>query len=416
MMCPDGIGALLRSVREDAGRTREQQARLMEEAQGGRWFDPENLKRWETEKRLPVAVWHEPIATAYGLTVTDVRQAVAVSRQYRRDQGGERADVDRRRFIGAAAVAAGVVALPGIAQAREGIDGGLRGDDAGDLAYLAAAFERHRGGYRGRSPNAVLAEMRGDLDLLGQVLNWAHPARDRADLARTAAGIAGLVAIVQHDRGDQRDAFRWFATAERAARESGDRRMTAWVLARHAMVPLNYGAPQEAARLAALARREAGAAPTASAALSAAVTARALAALGDTDGARLAVREVRDLADRLDGQEAADTWFGYPGQKHHVHLSQAHTLLGDTSAAYAAQEDALELTTSPSVMTRALVAMDTAACLRTDGDPTAAAEMAAGVLDRLPVAFREGLVRSRAEALHRQLSGRPRDHLGQALA
>ncbi|MER7952394.1 transcriptional regulator [Streptomyces sp. NPDC096079] len=416
MMCPDGIGALLRSVREEAGRTREQQARLVEAAQGGRWFDPENLKRWETERRLPVAIWHEQIAAAYGLTAAEVRRAVATSREYRRHQGRKKADVNRRRFIGAAAAAAGISALPGIAQAREGIDGGLTGSGAGDLAYLASAFERHRGGYRGRSPHVVLAEMRDDLDLLGQVLNRAHPARDRAELARTAAGIAGLVAIVQHDRGDQRDAHRWFATAERAARESGDRRMTAWVLARHAMVPLNYGAPEQAARLAALARREAGTAPTAAAALSAAVTARALAALGDTGGAGLAVRDARDLADRLDGQESADTWFGYPGQKHAVHLSQAYTLLGDTSAAYAAQEDALDLTLSPSVMTRALLAMDTAACLHVDGDPTAAAEMAAGVLDRLPGPYREGLIRSRAEALHRQLTGRPRDHLGQVLA
>ncbi|WP_241847735.1 transcriptional regulator [Streptomyces sp. CB02009] len=414
MMCPDGIGALLRSVRERAGRTREQQARLMESAQGGRWFDPENLKRWETEKRLPVAVWHEPIATAYRLKVGDVRQAVAVSREYRRHQSEENADVNRRRFIGAAA--AGISALPGIAQAREGIDSGLTGSGAGDLAYLASAFERHRGGYRGRSPDVVLAEMREDLDLLGQVLNRSHPAGDRADLARTAAGIAGLVAIVQHDRGDQRNSHHWFATAERAARESGDRRMTAWVLARHAMVPLNYGAPQEAARLAALARREAGSAPTAAAALSAAVTARALAGIGDTDRALRALRDVQDLADRLDGQEVADTWFGYPGQKHFVHLSQAYTLLGNTSDAYAAQEDALALTTSPSVMTRALLAMDTAACLREDGDPTAAAEMAAGVLARLPCPYRDGLVRSRADALRRQLTGRPHDHLGQALA
>ncbi|WP_328491151.1 hypothetical protein [Streptomyces zaomyceticus] len=67
-------------------------------------------------------------------------------------------------------------------------------------------------------------------------------------------------------------------------------------------------------------------------------------------------------------------------------------------------------------MTRALLAMDTAACLRTDGDPTAAAEMAVGDLGRLPGPFRQGLIRSRAEALHRQLTGLPRDHLGQALA
>lgn len=415
MMCSDGIGALLRRLRQDAGRTREDQARLMEAAQGGRWFDPENLKRWETEKRLPVQVWHETIADAYGLTVEDVRRAVAASRQYRRSQGKENEDVNRRRFIEVAAVAAGITGLPGIAQAREGIDGGLKGASAGDLAYLESAFERHRGGYHGRSPDAVLAEMRDDLKLLGQVLQQPHPAKDRADLARTTAGIAGLVAIVQHDRGDQREAFGWFSTAEQAARESGDRRMTAWVLARHAMVPLNYGAPEVAARIAAKARREAGDSSTAAAALAAAVTARSLAAIGDINGAEAAVRDVRNLADRLDGQEAADTWFGYPGQKHFVHLSQAYTLLGDTGAAYAAQDDALALTDSPSVMTRALIAMDTAACLRTEGDPTAAAEMAAGVFDRLPRSYREGLIRSRAEALRQRLDGRAHDRLSEAL-
>ncbi|MFE5977269.1 hypothetical protein ACFQ64_34495, partial [Streptomyces sp. NPDC056460] len=40
----------------------------------------------------------------------------------------------------------------------------------------------------------------------------------------------------------------------------------------------------------------------------------------------------------------------------------------------------------------------------------------AGVLARLPGPYRDGLVRSRADALHRQLTGRPHDHLGQALA
>ncbi|MFD8976492.1 hypothetical protein [Streptomyces sp. NPDC059593] len=35
--------------------------------------------------------------------------------------------------------------------------------------------------------------------------------------------------------------------------------------------------------------------------------------------------------------------------RHFVHLSQAYAILGDTAAAYAGQDDALELTTSPSV-------------------------------------------------------------------
>ncbi|MFF5490308.1 transcriptional regulator [Streptomyces virginiae] len=322
----------------------------------------------------------------------------------------------RRQLFTLAAATAGFAALPGIAQAREGIDTGLDSDGAGDLAYLEGAFERHRGGCNGRTPDAVLGEMREDLALLAAVLRRPHPARDRTDRARTAAGISGLVAIVRHDRGDQADAHRWFATAARAVRESGDRRMTAWVLGRHAMVGLNYGAPGQAARIAAQARREAGARPSGAAALAAAVNARALAAVGDLPGARRAVDDVRTPAEQLDGPESADTWFGYPAQKHHVHLSQAYTLLGDTRAAYRAQDDALALTSSPSVMPRALIAMDTAACLRVDGDPGAAATMAGAVHDRLPPAHRSGLVHSRAQILHRHLDGAPRRLLGDALA
>lgn len=416
MVATDGIGVLLRAIREDAGRTRDEQAQLVQQAQNGRWFDWENIKRWELEKRLPVPDWHETIARAYGLSAAQVQRAVAASRQHRRTQRREKEDVDRRKFFGVAAAAASATALSGIAQAREGIDGALTGTGAGDLAYLESAFERHRGGYHGRAPDDVLGEMQADLSLLGQVLNQPHPASARADLARTAAGIAGLVAIVQHDRGDKNDAFRWFATAQKAARESGDRRMTAWVLARHAMVPLNYGVPEAAVRIAARARRAAGRTPTAAGALAAAVTARSLAAIGDRRGARMAVNDVRDLVERLDDQETADTWFGYPAQKHFVHLSQAYTLLGDTGAAYAAQDDALDLTDSPSVMTRALIAMDSATCLRLDGDPSAASAMAAGIFDRLPAPYRDGLIRSRATALHQTLGDLPRDLLGQALA
>jgi hypothetical protein len=424
MMAPDGIGAMLRTVRESAGRTREEQALVLQEAQGGRWFDRENLKRWETERRLPVPAWHPLLAEAYGLPVEKIVRAVAASKQWRRLQnrpdsgegGEEGTEVDRRQFLGAAAAATGAVALPGIAEARQGINAALTGSDAGDLAYLDGAFERHRGGYRGRPPTVVLTQMRDDLDLLRDVLSRPHAAAARADLARTAAGITGLVAIIQHDRSDQRDSHGWFTTAEQAARESGDRQMLAWALARHAMVPLNYGAPKAAADLAGRARVEAGPNPSAAAALAAAVNARALAAIGDQRGALRSVADARLIAEHLDGTQAADTWFGYPLQKHHVHLSQAFTLLGRTREAYAEQEAALALTRSPSVMTRALLEMDAAICLHTDGDPTAAADKAVAIWERLPEAYRDGLVRARAETLHQVLPGAAHARLGEALA
>ncbi|MEU1806379.1 twin-arginine translocation signal domain-containing protein [Streptomyces sp. NPDC019937] len=328
----------------------------------------------------------------------------------------EDTEVERRRFLGAAAAAAtSAVVLPGIAEARQGINAALSGSDAGDLAYLGEAFERHRGGYRGRPPGVVLAEMRGELDLLRDVLNRPHPAAVRADLARTAAGITGLVAIIQHDRGDRRDAHGWFTTAERAACESGDSQMLAWTLARHAMVPLNYGAPKAAAALAVRARNEAGAKPSAAAALAAAVTARALAATGDRQGALRAVIDARSVAERLDGSQTVDTWFGYPEQKHHVHLSQAFTLMGWTREAYTEQAAALALTRSPSVMTRALLTMDAATCLSADGDPSAAADVVVGIWEGVPEEYRSGLIRSRAEALCQTLSGAARGRVRDVL-
>ncbi|MFF8262715.1 hypothetical protein [Streptomyces virginiae] len=102
----------------------------------------------------------------------------------------------RRKLFTLAAATAGFAVLPGIAQAREGIDTGLDADAAGGLAYLEGAFGRHRCRYNGRAPGAVLGEVREDLALLATVLRRPHPARDRTDLARTTAGISGLVAIV----------------------------------------------------------------------------------------------------------------------------------------------------------------------------------------------------------------------------
>lgn len=81
-------------------------------------------------------------------------------------------------FLGpAAAAATGAVALSGLAEARQGSDAALSGSDAGDLAYLDGAFERHHGGYRGRPPTVVLAQMRGDLDLLWDVLSRPNVAQ-----------------------------------------------------------------------------------------------------------------------------------------------------------------------------------------------------------------------------------------------
>jgi hypothetical protein len=111
--------------------------------------------------------------------------------------------------------------------------------------------------------------------------------------------------------------------------------------------------------------------------------------------------------ERLSSEQAANTWFGYPEQKHHVHLSQALTLLGETQRAYAEQGRALELSRSPSVMTRALIAIDRAICLASDGESEEAARVATEAYGELPSPYRSGLTRTRAQAVYQSVRNTP---------
>jgi hypothetical protein len=120
--------------------------------------------------------------------------------------------------------------------------------------------------------------------------------------------MAGMTAIVLHDLGTRRESRAWFATAARAAAESGDDQLHAWVLAREAMVLLNYGASKAAAGLAERARRAAGHRPTAAAVLAAAVAARAYALNHQGEQARAALEAADALTDRLPEGERSDTW------------------------------------------------------------------------------------------------------------
>lgn len=109
--------------------------------------------------------------------------------------------------------------------------------------------------------------------------------------------MAGMTAIVLHDLGSRRESRAWFATAARAVAGSGDDQLLAWVLAREAMVPLNYGAPKAAAGLAERARHVAGHRPTAAATLAAAVAARAYALNHQSEQARAALEAADALMD-----------------------------------------------------------------------------------------------------------------------
>jgi hypothetical protein len=308
----------------------------------------------------------------------------------------------KRRNLLRGALAAGLTApaLAALTAARTDVDQTLSPDTPQDLADLEAAAESYGYGYHGQAPTRVLADLVTDFTTLRPLLTVPQPAPVRARLCRTAGQMAGMTAIVLHDLGSRRESRAWFATAARAAAESGDQQLHAWALAREAMVPLNYGAPRAAAGLAEQARRIAGTRPTAAAVLAAAVAARAYALNHQSEQARQALADANALMERLPEGERSDTWLTYGEQKHHVHLSHAFTTLGDTLRARESQRRALELSAPTSTMTRTLLYIDGAACAHHDGDSEEACRRTVAALTALPVDYRTGLVRRRALDLY----------------
>ncbi|GAB2905650.1 hypothetical protein GCM10022245_46750 [Streptomyces mayteni] len=327
-------------------------------------------------------------------------------------------DPMKRRLLLAGALASGItgIAADALASTRRDLDTALNDNATAELSYWETTAERHSYGYGGRAPAEMLAELLSDFSELQPLLASSQTVTSRQRLCHVAAQMAAMTAIVLHDLGEHRESSRWFHTARRAAVESGNNGLHAWVLGREAMVPLNFGAPAVSAAIAeralSITKRESSAAT----ALSCAVVARAYAASGNREGALAAVERAELIVERLSPEQCADTWFGYPMQKHHVHLSQALTLLGETDRAYAQQARAIELSRRPSVMTRALIAIDQASCLVVDGEPDEAARVAAVAYRELPASYRSGLTRDRAYAVYEAVrASRQADELREAL-
>jgi transcriptional regulator with XRE-family HTH domain len=352
---------------------------------------------------------------ADGLQIPGAMLGLA-DREWERQEDRQQEEVEpvRRRQVLQRMIAAGTIG--GLADVLASTQEALAYTGAVDVADVEAAAERNSLGYRNRTPEAMLDELVAEIAGAAPLLTLHHPASVRADLARAIGQLGAMTAIVLHDMGRHADASQWFATAVTAARTSGDRQTLSWVQARRAMVPLNYGAPRTAARIAQQACEAAGKQESAAAALAASVAARAYALSHQSDQARESLATADRIAARLSAAESADTWLAYSQHKHHVHRSQALTSLMSTSAARESQQAGLELAGTTG-MTRPLLLLDQAMCVFRDGDPSEACEAALEVIERAPERFRTGLVRQRALELYEAVpSGARQSSAGRDLA
>ncbi|WP_433891996.1 transcriptional regulator [Streptomyces sp. CA-111067] len=306
MMSPDGIGHLLRGLREKAAHTRREQAEHLEKV-SGRYVDPDNIKRWETEKRLPVPDRHDLIAIGYGIPVQEVKRAVAASRRFRKvvstsvllDDQEEVSPVERREFLGVSILAAGMAAEPwgrlAVAVAGPSVDS----EEADKLVAATAEMfvsEHHL-------PARLLADrLGGHLETLTALIPRSGPYRQALTVA--AGETAALAGWAAYDLGDMDTARNYYKTAALAGREAGHPAVVAL-----AMGYASYAVAADKARdmLSAAQEHVRGAGYAAARSWLAAREAEEAAAIGDREGAVRALDRATTAFDYAD-PDAEQAW------------------------------------------------------------------------------------------------------------
>ncbi|MFE0774179.1 XRE family transcriptional regulator [Streptomyces sp. NPDC058861] len=247
------------------------------------------------------------------------------------------------------------------------------------------------------APTPMLTSL---LNLLTEVRELAaerQPAAIQARLSELTSMLATLIADALMKLGQLPRSRSWYATARNAADDSGNTELRARVRAQAAMLPFYYGPLETAVALAREARIICRGRPSATAAFASAAEARALAKLGDKEGAETARRLATTAFEQSGaGGRADNDAFGFPERRYRLYESGTLTALGRTSEARRVQEAALRLYPSQTGIDPALLSLEAALCLAHDRSPTEACQLAATTILRIAPEHRTPILKERA--------------------
>jgi transcriptional regulator with XRE-family HTH domain len=264
------------------------------------------------------------------------------------------------------------------------------------IAEWESIVAEHGQATRYRPEADLLGDLLADFGDLQQLMVRRHPAVVQRQLARIAAQMAGLMSLTLLKMGQNAPARRWVRTARQAAAASGDPVVQSWVLAQEAYAAYYAGDMPGAAIIAARAQEIARGAACPGVALAAPLEARAHAMLGAAEEAAGALVRAENALYRLPPELQVRSAFGYDEPQLRFHQGNALTSLRETGRAWEVQQRALELYPASDMTDRALIHLDRAACLLSDGNPGAAAHHAAVTVQELPPDHRSALILYRA--------------------
>jgi tetratricopeptide (TPR) repeat protein/transcriptional regulator with XRE-family HTH domain len=250
-----GIGALLRSLRSQAGRSQSEQADVLSEL-AGRPVTRNEISRWENEARLLTSHWQRHYAASFSVPTASLRRAVAVSKAKRRQDGHEEGDdVQRRAFIGVMAGLA--VSAPTVLSASSGQRIG-----PAEIAQLDRRTARLRrlDDYLGGADTHALyaAEVAATTALAQRATCMSSTRRALTSLIAEQAQLAGWAAF---DAGMQPQAKRHYMTSFEAAKEASNAALAGNALAFLAYQQISTAKPSVAMATASYATAEKDATP-----------------------------------------------------------------------------------------------------------------------------------------------------------
>lgn len=298
-------------------------------------------------------------------------------------------DMRRRTILGLTTLAAGTaLTAPMICHeaTRQSLDlasGDFPGVDEWDeiVADYAAS-------YHITPPGNLVCDLTADIGVLQQVIDAGQGNRD---LQRIASQLSVLMALALGSAGQPRYARRWWGTARRAAERSGDLSTVAWSRGQEVVRALyERRPPSMVIELAdeALAREL----PSGKGKVSlVAGRAQALSMLGQGDKARSALTDLGDVCAKLPSSVTTDDGlWGWPEYCLWHTRSYVYTHLGDTAAAYDAQDRALALYPREHYRQAAMVRLHGARCQVIDGCLADGLTMGVNTLDSLDASYRTG--------------------------
>ncbi|WP_244190407.1 XRE family transcriptional regulator [Streptomyces caeruleatus] len=246
-------------------------------------------------------------------------------------------------------------------------------------------------------PTPMLKTLLGHLAEVEHLAMDRQPASVQVRLSELAAMLATLVADALMKLGDLTRSRSWFATARNAADDSGNVELRARVRAQAAMLPFYYGPLESAVSLSREARILSRGRPGATAAFASAAEARALAKLGDAEGAEAALRRAMAAFEQSGAGGGADNdAFAFPQRRLLLYESGTLTALGRTSQARRVQEEALSLYPKRTGIDPALLHFEAALCLVKDRSLAEACQLAGATFLRIDPAHRTPIVEERA--------------------